>query len=171
MKLKRTISKTLVPVLTVITIAATLTLNVQAQEAVVDIKLKPAGSFKVKSTEVKGFVTQDGDSFKAKDIHVGLSNIKTGIELRDKHTKDYLKVQEHKEAVLVSAEGKNGKGKGVIRIKGIEKPVEGTYKVSNGKILAKFPVKLSDFEISGIRYMGVGVQDEAMITVQVPVKK
>ena len=51
---------------------------VNAQEASVDIKLSPAGSFSGKSTEVQGFAEAKGDSYSAKNIVVVLKNIKTG---------------------------------------------------------------------------------------------
>ena len=149
----------------------TLALNAWSQEATVDIKLKPAGSFKGKSTEVKGFVTQKGDEVEAKDIVVGLKNITTGISLRDTHTRKYLEVEKFPEAVLVSAKGKGGKGEGIIRIRGIEKPISGTYKIDGGKLMAEFPIKLSEFNISGIKYMGIGVDDNAKVNVTVPIKK
>lgn len=141
-----------------------------AQEAVVDITLRPAGSFKVKSTEVKGHVVAKGDGVEAKNIVVGLTNVKTGIGLRDEHTRKYLDVQKFPTATLVSATGKAGKGEGVIKIRGIEKKIEGTYKMEASKLVGAFPIKLSDFGITGIKYMGVGVQDEATVHVSIPKK-
>lgn len=141
-----------------------------SQEAVVDITLRPAGSFKVKSTEVKGFVTQKGDVVEAKNIVVGLKNVKTGITLRDEHTRKHLDVAKFPTAELVSATGKAGKGEGIIKIRGIEKKVEGEYKMEGGKLVGSFPIKLSDFGITGIKYMGVGVQDEATVNVSIPKK-
>lgn len=142
-----------------------------AQEAVVDVVLHPAGSFKAKSAEVKGSVKKVGDKFVAENISVGLKNITTQISLRDKHTKKYLEVEKFPEAVLVSGEGKGGKGTGVIRIKGIEKPIQGTYEVKATTFTATFPLKLSDFKIEGIKYMGVGVDDKVTLHVSVPIKK
>lgn len=142
-----------------------------AQEATVDIALTPAGSFKVKSTDVKGFAQQKGDSFEANGIVVGLKNITTGISLRDTHTKRHLEVEKFPTATLVSAKGQKGKGEGVIKIKGIEKKISGTYKVEGGKLMAQFPLTLSDFKIVDIKYMGVGVEDQVTVNVTVPVKK
>lgn len=142
-----------------------------AQQATVDIQLRPAGSFKVKSTEVKGFALQNGDVVEAKNIVVGLKNVQTGISLRDEHTRKHLEVEKFPEAVLVSAKGQGGKGEGTVRIHGVEKKVSGDYKIEAGKLSANFGIKLSDFGISGIKYMGIGVQDEAMIHVLIPIKK
>jgi polyisoprenoid-binding protein YceI len=142
-----------------------------AQQAFVDIKLKPAGSFTGKSTEVKGFATRKGDLIEASNIVVGLTKLETGIKLRDDHTRKHLTVEKFPEAILVSAKGQSGKGEGIIRIRGIEKPISGTYKVEGEKLNAEFPIKLSEFDIKGIRYMGVGVDDSARVRVIVPIKK
>lgn len=142
-----------------------------AQEAVVDIGLRPAGSFKVKSTEVKGVATVKGDVVEAQNVVVGLKNVVTGVGLRDAHTRKHLDVEKFPEAILVSAKGKGGKGEGTVKIRGIEKKVSGDYKVEGSKLLADFPIKLSDFGITGIKYMGIGVQDEATVHVTLPVKK
>lgn len=145
-------------------------LALQAQQATVDVVLTPAGSFKGKTADVKGFATKNGDEFTAKNITVGLKSLKTGVELRDKHTLKHLQVDKHPNAILVSATGKGGKGTGIIKIKGIEKPIAGTYKIAGNTLQAKFPLKISEFGITGIKYMGVGVDDEVVIEVSVPVK-
>lgn len=150
-----------------------LTLGVSsafAQSVVVDVTLNPMGDFKAKTTQVKGEAIVKGDQVSAQNIVVNLASLKTGVELRDKHTQKHLETSKFPEAVLVSATGKGGKGTGKIRIRGIEKEVAGTYKVE-GKILkADFPVKISDFGIGDINYMGVGVEDTVTLHVTVPVK-
>lgn len=145
--------------------------QVFAQQAVVDLKLRPAGSFKAKSTDIKGFAVQKGDTVEAQNISVGLKKIQTGISLRDEHTRKHLDVEKFPEAVLVSAKGQGGKGQGIIRIRGVEKPISGTYKIQGSQLIAEFPIKLSEFNITGIKYMGVGVDDNAKVNVSVPLKK
>ena len=149
--------------------ALLFSVNVWAQ-ALVDITLKPAGSFKVKSTDIRGTATKKGDSVEAKNIIVGLKNLETGIALRNEHTKKHLETDKYPDAILVSAKGQGGKGEGVIKIKGIEQKISGTYKIDGGKLVAQFPLKLSDFKIEGIKYMGVGVADDVTLTVTVPIK-
>ena len=105
-----------------------------AQSVVVDVILNPMGDFKAKTSDVKGFATMKGDEVSAENIVVNLKSLKTGVELRDKHTQKYLETPKFPEAVLVSATGKGGKGKGKIKIRGVEKDIEGTYKVE-GKLL------------------------------------
>lgn len=141
-----------------------------AGSAAVDIKLVPAGGFTGRSMDVKGFVKKMGTKFIGENIIVNLKALKTGMGLRDKHTQEHLQTAQFPNAVLVKAEGENGKGKGIIKIKGIEKPIEGTYKVKGKQLQAIFPIKLSDFKIEGIRYMGIGVKDQALIKVNVPVR-
>lgn len=143
---------------------------VYAQEAKVSVKLSPAGSFIGKTNQVKGVVQKSGDGFSAQNIIVSLKSLKTGIELRDQHTLKHLEVEKYPEAVLVKAGGSGGKGSGIIRIKGIEKNISGTYTVSGQKIKAEFPLLLSDFKITGIKYMGVGVKDQVTVEIEVPVK-
>lgn len=141
-----------------------------ASEAVVDVTLNPMGSFKGKTSDVKGVVIKKGDAFEAQNIVVNLKSLKTGVELRDKHTQKYLKTEQFPEAVLISATGKGGKGTGKIKIKGVEKDIAGTYKVEGSNIKAEFPLTLSDFDISDINYMGVGVEDEVKLVVVLPIK-
>lgn len=141
-----------------------------AQMATVDVVLNPMGDFKGKTSEVKGFAMMKGDEVNASNIVVNLKNLKTGVDLRDKHTQKYLQTEKHPEAILLSAQGKDGKGTGKIKIKGIEKDIAGTYKVDGKFLNAKFKLNLPDFEIKDINYMGVGVEDEVTIEVSVPLQ-
>ena len=139
---------------------------------VADVSLTPVGDFKAHMDDVKGFATQEGDTFKAENIVVDLKSMKTGLPLRDKHAKEkYLEVEKYPTATLVKAIGKAGKGRARIRLKNIEKDVDGTYKIEGGELKADFPIKLSDYKITGIKYMGVGVDDKVDVHVTVPIKK
>jgi hypothetical protein len=142
-----------------------------SQSATVAIKLKPAGSFTGKTAKVKGFATMKGTTVEAKNIVVDLRTLETGIGVRDEHTKKHLEVSKYPEAVLVSATGSGGKGTGVIKIHGVQKQISGTYKVEGNNLNAEFPLKLSEFNITGIKYMGVGVADDVVVAVSVPIKK
>ena len=143
-----------------------------AQEAVVSVVLHPAGSFKATSKKVTGNASQKADgSVEASNIGVDLQSIETGVSLRDTHTKKHLEAEKFPQALLVSATGKDGKGEGVIKIKGIEQKITGTYEIEGGTLVAHFPLKLSDFKIEGIKYMGIGVDDEVKLDVKVPIAK
>lgn len=141
-----------------------------AQSVSVDVVLNPMGDFKAKTSDVKGFATVKGDEVSASNITVNLKSLKTGVELRDKHTQKHLQTDKFPEAVLLSATGKGGKGTGKIKIKGIEKDIAGTYKVEGKTLKAEFKLSLPDFGIKDINYMGVGVEDEVNLVVAVPVK-
>lgn len=150
-----------------------LTLGVSsayAQSVTVDVTLNPMGDFKAKTANVKGAATVKGDEVTAQNIVVDLKSLKTGVELRDKHTQKHLDTTKFPEAILVSAKGKGGKGIGKIKIRGIEKDIAGTYKVEGKVLKADFPIKISDFGIGDINYMGVGVEDTVTLHVAVPVK-
>lgn len=139
---------------------------------VADVKLTPAGSFSAKTKDVTGYAVVKGDDVSAEKIVAQLKDLKTGLALRDKHaTEKYLEVGKFPEATLISATGKNGKGKGKIRLRGIEKEVEGTYKIVGNELQATFPIKISEFGITGVKYMGVGVNDQVVVHVNVPIKK
>lgn len=137
------------------------------------VTLFPAGDFVASTNDVSGQVEvlPNGD-VQAKDIRVNLTNLKTGMDLRDDHAKNkYLEVGKYPEAILVSGTGKGGKGTGVLKMKGKDAKVEGTYTVLGGKkaVKAEFEIKLSDFGISEINFKGVGVEDKVKIEVIVPV--
>ena len=141
-----------------------------AQGVVLDVVLNPMGDFKGKTSDVKGQAVVNGDEVSAENIVVNLKTLKTGVELRDKHTQKHLETEKFPEAVLLSAKGKGGKGTGKIKIRGIEKDISGVYKVEGKTLKAKFKLKLSDFGIEDINYMGVGVEDEVTLAVTGPVK-
>lgn len=147
-----------------------ISMAAMAQSVVVDVVLNPMGDFKAKSSAVKGRAVVKGGEVLAENIVVDLKTLKTGVELRDRHTQKYLETDKFPEALLISAKGKGGKGTGKINIRGIEKDVSGVYKVEGGLLKAKFKLKLSDFGIEDISYMGVGVEDEVTLSVIVPIK-
>jgi len=144
-----------------------------AQSVEVDISLSPAGSFVAKTTSVTGFALAKGNQVAAKDVHVNLKDLKTGISLRDSHTQKHLETEKYPEAVLIKGLGKDGKGKAKIKLRGKEKVVEGTYALSADRktLNADFPIVLSEFDINGVKYMGVGVKDQVMIHIHLPVKE
>jgi hypothetical protein len=147
-----------------------ISLGVRAESlATVGVTLSPAGSFVAKTADVKGEALQQGDTISASNIVVNLNSLKTGIETRDKHTLKHLETDKFPNAILISATGKGGKGQGKIKIKDIEKNISGTYTISGHQLEAEFSLKLSDFKITGIRYMSVGVKDDVKIHVVIPI--
>ncbi|MCS6838035.1 MAG: YceI family protein [Bdellovibrionaceae bacterium] len=136
----------------------------------VKLKLSPAGQFDAKTKTIEGKVTVKNNEVSAQNIKVPLNTLETGIKLRDEHMKDkYLDVKKYPYATLKVGKGVDGKGDGEIEIRGITKKIQGTYKIEKNILEAEFPLKLSDFEIKGIRYMGVGVKDEVRVIVKMPI--
>jgi hypothetical protein len=152
---------------------ALVCLNANAEESPVKVQihLSPAGGFVAQTSDIKGFVTVNGAGYTGRNILVNLKHLKTGIELRDKHTQKHLETDKYPDAVLMVAQGKGGKGKAKLRIHGKEIVVSGTYEVKGPKLLVKFPVHLADVNITGIKYMGVGVKDDVEIEILVPISK
>lgn len=137
-----------------------------------DVVLTPAGDFRAKTDDVRGFAVQKGDTVTADNVIVNMKSLSTGLSLRDKHAKEkYLEVEKYPTMVMTKAIGKGGHGKAHIKWRGVEHDVEGTYKIKGDTLIANFPMKLSDYNISGIRYMGVGVEDEVKVEVELPLKK
>ncbi len=72
----------------------------------IDVVLSPAGSFTAKTKQITGTAKKTADGVTADGIVVDLRSLKTGIELRDSHTKKYLMVNKYPKAKLLQATGK-----------------------------------------------------------------
>lgn len=156
--------------ITIITIL--LTANFASAENVeITVQLSPAGKFVAKTNDILGTATKKETSYVAENVVVDLKNLKTGIELRDQHTLDKLEAKKFPQIKLIKAEGKDGKGTGTIEIRGIQKPIEGTFEVKDNKLTAEFELKMSDFDIKGVKYMGVGAKDTVKVKAIIPVKQ
>lgn len=142
-----------------------------APSAVVDVKLTPAGSFKAKTDEVKGSANLKNGEVTAQNVVVNLQNLKTGMALRDKHTKEHLETDKFPEAVLSVGTGKDGIGSAKIKIRGIEKDISGTYKVEGQELISEFKLHLPDFNINDIKYLSIGVEDDVVVHVTIPILK
>jgi polyisoprenoid-binding protein YceI len=142
--------------------------NVWSQ-VTVDVVLNPMGNFKAKTESISGNAVMNGTDVSAQNVKVDLRTLKTGIEVRDKHTQKHLHTDKYPEAILSIAKGKNGKGIGRISINGQEKEIKGTYKIVGKNLEADFSLNLPDFKITDINYMGVGVEDEVKLHVIIPI--
>lgn len=141
-----------------------------------EVSLNPAGSFVAKSAAVSGEVAARDGGFEAAEISLPLSTLKTGIELRDKHmVQNYFEAAKFPKAVLTRASAKDGKFKATLDVHGKSQSIEGEYEVKNSAggeaIEAKFKTSLSAFSIKEANYMGVGVEDEVVVTALIPVRK
>jgi hypothetical protein len=136
----------------------------------VDVSLSPAGGFKAETDKVQGFAYKTPTGIAAENVLIDMKSLKTGVSLRDKHTKEHLLVEKYPQSKLIKAVGKGGKGEAIVEIMGKQQKVKGTYTVEGNLLKAQFPVNLPDVNIKGIRYMGIGVKDQVMINVQLPIQ-
>jgi polyisoprenoid-binding protein YceI len=145
----------------------------QAGEVKIHVKLSPAGSFTAESSavEVKGETKKAGAQLSAKSIELDLNSLKTGIGLRDRHMKEkYFETEKFPKAILSQASGKDGKFTGSLTVHGVTQPISGTYELSGGKFVGKFGTKISAYNISKPKYMGVGADDDVEVEVTLPEK-
>ena len=137
---------------------------------IVDVNLSPAGSFQIKA-KVKGSVYEKDGKLYSKGLYSLVKKMKTGMDLRDNHTKKALEYKKFPKVEIVKAVAQNGKGSAIIKIRSVKKKVSFSYKRISAKyIKAVFKISLKDFKFEGINYMGVGVKDKVKITATIPVK-
>lgn len=137
----------------------------------IDVKLSPAGSFTAKTSKVKGFAKQKGNMVAANQVLVDINSLQTGIELRDKHLKQRLQSDKFPTAKLVTAKGKDGAGEATLLLMGKQQKVKGTYTTKGNFLTSEFKLQLPALDIKDVKYMGVGVKDEVIVKVTVPVQQ
>ncbi|HWU44018.1 MAG TPA: YceI family protein [Bdellovibrio sp.] len=150
-------------------VAVGVSSKVHAQEVVVDVTTNVL-DFKAKTKAVKGSAVMKNNEVSAENIVVDLTTLKTEISMRDDHVQKHLDTKKFPEAVLLSATGKSGKGQGRIKIRGIEKGIEGTYKTEGKMLVAEFKLNLDDFDIHDLKYMGTEVENTVVLHVSIPIK-
>jgi hypothetical protein len=135
--------------------------------------LFPTGSFVATSHKVVGVAhLLPGNKVEAKNITVPAGSFDSGIELRNKHIKQRFDVEKFPTITLLEARGQGGKGRGKLKVKDIVRDVVGTYKIVDGNMLhAEFKARASGFNIRDVSYLGVGMEDELNLEVEVPLKK
>lgn len=142
-----------------------------ANSVQIDIGLSPAGSFKAETQKVSGSAHRTADGIEAENVVIDMKSLSTGIALRDKHTKEHLRVEKFPQAKLIKATGKDGKGKATLDVSGKQTEVTGTYVIEGNVLKAEFPMKLTDLDIKGVRYMAVGVKDEVKVRIELPLSE
>ncbi|EQC50400.1 YceI family protein [Bacteriovorax sp. DB6_IX] len=137
--------------------------------AIVQVNLNPAGSFQIKA-KIKGSLSKKGSMLTAKKLTASVKSFKTGMDLRDEHTKKKLNYKKFPKILVTDVKAKAGNGVAKITIMNKAQVVKFKYKDIDSKYAtAKFQLSLKKFGISGINYMGVGVED--IITVTATLKK
>lgn len=113
-------------------------------------------------------------------ISASLTNLKTGIGLRDKHLRGYLKTNQHPQATLVVERSKltvpadnqtvKGKAKGDFTLNGVTKPVEFKYQAkrtgSDYHVQGITKIDIRDFKVEVPCYLGVCVEPQVSINVK-----
>ena len=109
-----------------------------------------------------------------------LTDLKTGIGLRDKHLRGYLKTDQHPNAKLVVDKGKlktpdegktnNGNAAGQFTLNGVTKPVKFSYRARrNGNdydVQGLTQIDIRDFKVEVPCYLGVCVEPTVKIKVK-----
>jgi len=138
------------------------------------VDLWPAGDFIATSTRIRGKVFKTGTKYSAKNIRIPVNSIETGIDLRNTHLQQRLKADKVPKTniVLVEATGENGKGTATFKVNDILQTVPITFEELSPKFIkAKFKINFATFKIPSLKYMGVGVQDEAKVVIILPLKE
>jgi len=154
-------------------------------ESVASFKGSGPAGFKIEGKTRSLDVTDDGKSL---SVAVGLKDLETGIDLRDRHMRDnYLKVGEkgNESAVLTvpvdaitwPEDGKATKGaaKGTFALHGKTKEVSFSYSISNAggtyAISGEAPINFNEFGIEVSSYMGITVKPNITVFATFSVKK
>jgi polyisoprenoid-binding protein YceI len=137
----------------------------------ISVNLSPAGSFQIEFKSIKGSVKKVGGRLMAKKLTVKSGKLKTGLDLRDKHTKDKLGYKNFPKVVVTDAVSSGGKGTATLTIRGVSKKIKFTVKEAGRFAKILFDISLKDFKFKGINYMGVGVKDKVKVQATVPIGK
>ena len=136
----------------------------------IDVNLSPAGSFQAVSTKVKGSIKATDQSIQADKISVLIDSFKTGIDLRDEHFAKHLNSESSPRATLTELKGASGKASAKLEVNGVTQTINFNYVTKNNIVSSKFKLKASDFKLKKAEYLGVGVEDEVTLAVELPLK-
>jgi polyisoprenoid-binding protein YceI len=131
-------------------------------------------------------INGEGSDLKASEtdgkltIKAPLTNLKTGIGLRDKHLRNYLETSKYPDATLVIERSKldipendktsKGSATGNLTLHGVTKPLKFTYKAlrtgSDYHVQGLATVDIRDYGIEVPCYLGVCVEPEVKLKVK-----
>lgn len=149
------------------------------------VPLKPGGAFTAATPSLAGTLTL-GPEKPARlggEVSMLLATIDTGIGLRNQHLREnYLEVAKGNgfDTAVISdirfrdADGEAFAGRaaftGTLLLHGVKHAVEGTAEIDHQgldrRVKAVFPLVLTDFGITPPEYLGVGVANKLLVTVQ-----
>lgn len=102
-----------------------------------------------------------------KILEADLTKIKTGKDLRDKHTQEHLETAKWPKATLEVRTYAYDKLSGDLTLHGVTRAINVDLKKEGNKHKGSFPLTLSDFGIKKPSYLGVGVEDTIEVFVEV----
>lgn len=148
------------------------------------LPMKPGGAFDAKTTALTGrLVPGEGKPMPIEGaLEVDLSTIDTGIDLRNRHMREnYLEVQKGDgfdkarltDLRLSDADSPSFVGRtgftATLLVHGVPRPISGTAEIrpdgAGVRVVADFPLSLSDFAIPQPMYLGVGVANRILLKV------
>ena len=149
------------------------------------VALRPGGAFTASTTSLAGTLTLAGEkpARLAGDVTINLATIETGIGLRNQHLKDkYLEVGKgagYDTAVVSDIRFRDADGAAfegtapftaALQLHGVTHAIDGTADIraqgANKRVKAVFAILMSDFGITAPEYLGVGVGNKLLVTVQ-----
>src|SRR5262245_57585107 len=112
-----------------------------------------------------------------------MTEFHTGIGLRDKHLRNALEADKHKDAVLVidrssiklpqGGATSSGNASGDLTLHGVTKPAKFSYTITKSgdgyKVHADFQVNIIDYQIKKPCYLGVCVEDVVKVAADVTI--
>jgi hypothetical protein len=152
------------------TICLNINFALAADRVIASIELSPIGSFTAKVDKIKGFAKKSGSGYIADNIKIKVKDIKTGIEVRDKHLWKRFKYKKHPYIVMTKGKGSKGRGVASLKIKGMTKKVDFKYKKEGNNLVVKFNIDLDKYKVEDLSYMGVSVKNIVPITAKVKIK-
>jgi polyisoprenoid-binding protein YceI len=153
-------------------VAASLNAESTSSTVKVAVELFPVGSFTITTHELQGKALKVGTTLQSDEISVPVSSLDTGIKLRTTHMQEKLKASEYPLIRATQLSGQDGKGKAQLTIMQITRPITFTYQLlEKQRAQASFKLTLSDFDLRGINYLGIGVQDEVEVSVTMPIQE
>ena len=134
----------------------------------VNVELFPVGSFTMTAPQVEGRGRKQANAFSAAELKVAVASLDTGIQLRTTHLKQHLKADSFPYITAKNILARNQHGSADLTIRDVTQKVTFTYvDLGNGSAQATFKLNLPSFNLTGIKYLGVGVQDEVEVSATV----
>jgi polyisoprenoid-binding protein YceI len=137
--------------------------------------LTVGGGFDARTSALEGTLTVAANGDVAGRAVVDLTTLRTGIGLRDRHLQEtYLETERDpafRQAVLedIKLDRASNAFSGLFTAHGRQRPVSGEVTLRESgqsvRVDAAFVLKLSEYDITPPRYLGIGVGDEVKVRV------